>query len=335
MMRKRREPDVPGATTHIESVRNVLGLLLAGFVGTLNIVGLKSHELTTVLRNESGLANLVAILFFGALVTAVGSVLVRGRHRLNVWSACAVLAFVLALVPLSTVVALALPAGSRSWLWWMSLAVSVGLAFSVVVLFFKGRSCRQARRVPWQSLLLACAAILSSTAAYTAIRLEGKSQLDATRPQMSASLKGTREWASLEMSISASKLTKFEKVGVLVRGLPRKEKRNCNDKHMARCVVHVCQGRASDHCTHLLSAALEPDSAGVISNQVLSVQFPTAEYQLVDARAEICEQQGSKTCGYHNKLAMVFFEVPGPVNAPSPSTKAAQDPTPVAARRKQ
>lgn len=307
-----RNPESRSDSPHVESIRNILGLLLAGFVGTLNVLGLKSHELTTVLRNETGFANLVAALLLAALVSAVGSVLIRRRHGVNSWMAAGILALVLATVPLSTVVALTIPAGARTWSWRAGLVLSCVLAAVGLALLLRGTSRHSARRVPWQSVLLACSAVLCSSATYTAVRLESKSQLDTTRPQMSATVAHTGNTSVITMTVSASKLRKRERVGVLVRGFPRGGDRGCKpSEYMATCVLKACPPRINK-CTHLFSGTLDPDSAGVIDKQVVSTVFPPDKYELLDLRATICEQvdtKGAEGCRYGHKEASLLVEV--------------------------
>ncbi|NEB04901.1 hypothetical protein [Streptomyces sp. SID13726] len=255
----------------VDSIRNVLGLLLAGFVGTLNLVGLNSGELTTVLRNETGLANLLALVFLVALITAVVSVLVPRTQRLKRHQAGGIVLLALAASPLLTIVAVTIPGGTRWWTRGGALGVSVLLAVGGALLLL-GRIGRPGgRAVSWQSVLLACAAILTFTASYAAVRLETKSQLDTTRPQLSATLTTDGKLGRISMTVSAARLSEGEKVGVLVRGLPRAAARKCN-RSGAECAVDACP-KGTRKCDHLVSGALEPDSAGLIDKQVITAVF--------------------------------------------------------------
>ena len=57
-------------------VRNLLGFLVAGFAGVLNVLGLKSGEIGVVLRNEPVRVSVIATFLLAGALAAVFSIFV-------------------------------------------------------------------------------------------------------------------------------------------------------------------------------------------------------------------------------------------------------------------
>ena len=57
-------------------MQNILGFLLAGFGAILSFLGLRSTEVTTVLRNDPGQASLVAAILLAGVLAAVLTVVI-------------------------------------------------------------------------------------------------------------------------------------------------------------------------------------------------------------------------------------------------------------------
>jgi hypothetical protein len=88
-------------STGLGDVRNLLGFLVAGFAGVLNVLGLKSAEIGVVLRNDPVQVGVVAGFLLLAVLTAVISVFVNAdRHPISVTVAVIVLLFAVATFPL-------------------------------------------------------------------------------------------------------------------------------------------------------------------------------------------------------------------------------------------
>lgn len=85
------DPEKPTAVT--EAIRSIVGLLVAGFAGALNFIGLKNGEVPVVLRNEARAPTLILCLIVAAILTAVASIFVRPEWKVSVltWmgTACA------------------------------------------------------------------------------------------------------------------------------------------------------------------------------------------------------------------------------------------------------
>jgi hypothetical protein len=89
------------STSGLGDVRNLLGFLVAGFAGVLNVLGLKSAEIGVVLRNDPVQVGVVAGFLLIAVLTAVISVFVNAdRHPISATAAVIVLLFTVAAFPL-------------------------------------------------------------------------------------------------------------------------------------------------------------------------------------------------------------------------------------------
>src|SRR2546430_12343886 len=75
-------PD-PNGNNSLKDVQNILGFLLAGFAGVLGFLGLRSTEVTTVLRNNSRQASLIALILLFAVLAAVSSVVIRRDEKIS------------------------------------------------------------------------------------------------------------------------------------------------------------------------------------------------------------------------------------------------------------
>lgn len=73
--------DAPGQNNTIDNVRNVLGFLLAGFGAILSFLGVRSSEVTTVLRNDTLQASLIALILLLGVLAAVSAVATSSKQR--------------------------------------------------------------------------------------------------------------------------------------------------------------------------------------------------------------------------------------------------------------
>lgn len=307
---------------HVERVRNFLGLLLAGFVGALNLIGLSSNELTTVMRNDALRASFVGFLLFAALATAMTSVFITNSRRTRPLRALGIITLTSSIAPLS-IYAVQIPEVTTDIRVRVSLGATFTIALTGLILLVVDWRKNQKTTWPLEAVYLACAVLLTSTSIYTAARLEAKSQLDATYPQVGASIKTDGSTGEVSALVSASKLSKGNKIGVLIRGVPRKFpwESKCDDKAVGSCFKEVCKTYPKGPCEHVISGALEPDSAGVVKDQLVSAPFSLSAYRLLEVRATICETDHSavtamhpnpnkKECRYKHKATLLFLSIP-------------------------
>ncbi|MFF9282543.1 hypothetical protein [Streptomyces griseosporeus] len=313
-----------------DRVGDFLGLLLAVFVGALNVIGLTSEELTTVLRNEAPSASLVTAFLLFSLVAAMVSVLVASDYKIPMRVGIGIAGLALAVAPLS-VVLFKIPKVTTDG-WW-NFALALSCFFFVAALAFLVVHWNISQRIPLQVITLFCSVVLVSTAVYAAARLETKSQLEATFPQLDAIVNEEGSGAEVSTTVSASKLSKGEKVGVLIRGIPRgiSLAAKCGDACTEKCMQMLCGdgSKARDYqagvCAHIASAGLEPDSAGAVEGQQVHTPFSVRAYQLIEVRATICERVSSaKPCDWGRKFALAFLGLPPPSPSPSPSPSPCQ-----------
>ncbi len=87
----------------VEVAQSLLGFLVAGFAAVLSFIGIKSSELSSILRNEEPLVGIVALAFLLSIITAILSIF-QNDHVNNGWPtnrfAVASLVFLFALVTL-------------------------------------------------------------------------------------------------------------------------------------------------------------------------------------------------------------------------------------------
>ena len=80
---------------NLTNIRNVLGFLLAGFGAILTFLGVRSSEVTTILRNNSPQASLIAFILLLGVLAAVWAVATDGKKKVNPASAVAIVFIIL------------------------------------------------------------------------------------------------------------------------------------------------------------------------------------------------------------------------------------------------
>lgn len=78
--RAKRSHSRPHPAERLADIRNLLGSLLAGFTGAVNLVGLRNAELTTILRNQGIRVGLASVLLLRALICAISSIFAERSH---------------------------------------------------------------------------------------------------------------------------------------------------------------------------------------------------------------------------------------------------------------
>ncbi|QTD98136.1 hypothetical protein [Streptomyces cyanogenus] len=282
------QPPRPNSAERLGDVGNLLGLLLAGFAGALNLVGLSHAELTTILRNQGILVGFASFLLLGALISAISSIFVERGYRIHLWIAGAVVSGLLA-IALFAVYAVRIPKTAtwgRGWTLGCSLLLAA-LAAAGIAAWVIRRPARPA--ISLQFTLLIASAILFSSATTTAVRVEARNQAVATFPQLEVSTDLKGDIGEASATVSATKMRDYEHVTLEVYGAPRgssaKERWPCPDK-----------------CKFIADIDINPDSFGNVEKKVFKIPFLRSRYKHLTVAAYICEAgQERKDCQFGEK----------------------------------
>ncbi|MGO8957279.1 MAG: hypothetical protein ACLQFR_07915 [Streptosporangiaceae bacterium] len=209
-------------------MRNVLGFLLAGFGAILSFLGIRSSEITTVLRNDSLQASLIALILLFGVLTAVSAIASDSRRQIYFRS---VLAIGAVLFGVGALVIFAIPIAANLFTvsGAISLVIGCGLVLGGMVALVHYRpfwadegvsdergsgTAAEARSVgrsvgKWPvdiiDILILASVVLTATAAYGAMRLESRSQLSFSA-QVAASFSIDGPLATVSMHVAATKI---------------------------------------------------------------------------------------------------------------------------------
>jgi hypothetical protein len=288
----------------LKDVQNILGFLLAGFAGILGFIGLRSGEVTTVLRNDSAQASLIAlILLLAALAAVIGVATPPGRANTPWLAMVAIFCLLFSLGPL---VILQIPVVSSKSEHATTLAIFAGLlGIGIVALYIL--LCN--RKDPWtkgsmptQLVCIIASVILLATSAYGAMRLETDSQLNSS-VQLSASIvQNTPGTDTLSLHVTAFKVTTVGYVGIIILGLPdgipiiRDCKPRIVYRYNAGCSRDPC-AYFYDKCKVIFGGTVPPDASGNI-NETLRDGIVTGKYQDISVQASVCHTlKGCRSAG--------------------------------------
>jgi hypothetical protein len=295
---------------------------VAGFVGALNLLGLKSEEIGVVLRNDLVGATIVATFLLGGILCAMASVFVTsgGHHPIRPLLALAIGVLLASMFPLSVWI---IPAAfgtaqspthavvSPSEASVSQVTVLIVWGISAVLFFWglrdyrshKGDKGKQrfADLSNLQSLLLVAAILLTSTATYGVMRLEALSQT-STVAELGDTLQTGDHQDALAVSVAAVKLTTKEWLGVNIMAVPRRWNISslCLDPKVLDwiakyqttipCLEDPCyyfNNALSEHCRWLSSDVIPPDSSGAV-DRTLNVLFSPRRFQHIFVTAITC-----------------------------------------------
>ena len=178
-----------------------------------------------------------------------------------------------------------------------------------------------------QCLLLLAAILFTLTAAYGALRLEAKSQTDAVA-EMGDNLEIAGHYDILSLSISASKLSADDWLGVSVFGVPRGRKWNIDTLCKLPASVKVendsglgCQGdpcfyfaqEENKSCSQISGNVIAPNSSGGVQ-RTLKVLVSAIAFKHVQVLARACmpESLPAGKCGPTGSATRLDISIPEP-----------------------
>lgn len=290
----------------LRDMQNILGFLLAGFGAILSFLGLRSTEVTTVLRNDPGQASLVAAILLAGVLAAVLTVVIDSDTTEKAsWADVIGAAFLL--IGLAGFVIHEIPASAGPSQLSEVLAPAFG-ALGIVVLagsFWAKRTLDasgSAHGIPPTIIFLMAGVTLIAISAYGAMRLETASQRSAAA-QVAATLNGSG--SALAVHVTASKVEAGGYIWIAVEGLPANPPiaiacagiDSTLKPDQATCEEDPCgPQRLQASCVWLMDGSIAPDASGDVDNTV-NLPIKSGEFQDLDIRASVCT---SSSCGGPN-----------------------------------
>jgi len=318
------------AANPLKDVQNILGFLVAGFAGVLSFLGIRSGEVSAVLRNPSteGAASFIMLILFLAAFAAVSGVTLSRAKEMSPWW---VLPIVLGLIGTGLILIRATPVNAaQQGLRETGLHIGVvlialaGVSAIAITITFIRKSKNESSSVVFpggeihaelqnenssagvegggihaEIVCILVSLTLLGFGIYGATRLEASSQRMAS-VQLSASIAKKASDADLSVHVTGSKLENIRYVGVSIRGVPRKTHlmRTChkNDqKSYDNCLDNPCQYVPST-CQLIYGAAVPANANGEL-NYTLSDGLIPDDYRDISVQAFICNQGAGCTAG--------------------------------------
>jgi|ERR1022692_52006 hypothetical protein len=299
----------------LTDAKNLLGFLVAGFAGVLNVIGIKSAEIGVLLRNEPVKISVVSAFLLAGVITAALSIFVKNEKYAIPDLVALIVLILTVLIFAVTVWMIPSPLAGQSTERKASLIVTKILIWYAVTLIVIAcvRRRRMGRKlrgmVPelfdLQCLLLVAAIVFTSAAAYGALRMETISQT-ITVAEIGDSLQAHGRVDTLVISLSASKLSTQEWLSLNVMAMPRKWhirsrchtpevlsfKRNNRRLIKVSCAQEPCyyfdNAPRTRHCVVLSEDVIPPDSVGAVV-QTIDVPLSPGRFQHVQITAVTCK----------------------------------------------
>ncbi|MFF9326723.1 hypothetical protein ACF1AY_18710 [Streptomyces sp. NPDC014776] len=299
----------------VEGISNLLGFLVAAFVGAVNLFGLRSGELSAILRNEAPRVTVVFGLMLATTAVALASLYFPENERTLVSTSCGWFAFCLAIFTLSLAF-IPIPAVTEDWILNLLYAFTSLLLLVAAILFLARHRLWPSANLPLKLVLISCSIILLSAAVLAAARLETRSQVQATYPQLGATIKVANGVGDLSMKIAASKMRARDQVLFWVEGLRRSVSmdKRCGGVWAGNCILQTCdEDVKGDKCRNIASGAVNSDAMGRVEQEI-STLFSAHEYQLLIVKARMCEVTGKVVpeCKSKAKHVQLYLGVADP-----------------------
>jgi hypothetical protein len=295
-----------GNKNPFSDVQNILGFLLAGFGGIISFLGLRSTEVTTVLRNDPGPASLVAtVLLLGVLAAVLTVAVDSGTMQDASWADAIGVAFLL--IGLACFIIFAIPvSASPSQLGGVLAPTFVALGIATLVGSFWARRMTAApggaRSIPPTIIFLMISVTLIAISAYGVMRLETASQRSGSA-QVAATLNSSG--SALTVHVTASKVEGGGYIWIAVEGLPASPPiatacagiDSTLSPNQATCEEDPCgPHRLQADCMWLMDGSIAPDASGDV-DETVNLPIQPGEFQDLDIRASVCT---SSSCGGPN-----------------------------------
>ena len=303
-----RGPDVADKSSDPgkpDQAKTLLGLLVAGFAGVLSFLGIRSTEVSAILRNLEPLVGFVAIAFFLGILAAVLSIYARPKpEETSTWPANGLAVASLLLIAAAGA---ALAATIRVYLvttftsvviMWVAAGVLALAAVAVLLVPPRGDDLWRRRVMDRQLYFVLVSVLLLAVGGYTALRIESADQ-DAPFAQVSARVTETgRGTAMLTVTVDSAKIPAPDRVDIFLDGVPRDEQVAvlCSGVPVKpgnfSCLQDPCTFAAIT-CTSLGVWQLPPDSSGDV-RQVIQVPLTLAAYQRIHINDQVCQRTSAQ-----------------------------------------
>lgn len=310
----------------LTNIRNVLGFLLTGFGAVLTFLGIRSSEVTTILRNNSPQASLIAFILLLGVLAAVCAIATDNKKKINRASAVAI---VFILLGLGALTIFFIPIGLDLFTVSGTISLVIGcICVAAGALTLIPRSFFTESGIGVVDFLIITSVLLIAIAAYGAMRLESKSQLSFSS-QVGATFSVNGSVATVSVDITATKLAQNDWVFVDVYAVPNGTKLaemcahyvvpanvpNYRSATAAPLVQYYINHCTTDPCVYfiagnyngwpnvcdvLLNGSIVPNATGDV-DETLSVPFSISMYEDVDVRAEVCQASNGVCEGSVNR----------------------------------
>ena len=307
----------PAKDNTLSDVQNLLGFLLAGFGGALSFIGLRSTEVTTVLRNNSLQASIVALLLVLSVLAAVIAVAIPSASRIPVLRAVAIFIALLIVGPIVILLIPIEPPQQHQPIFVVVVVLVIALGLLALALLLwdtvpsnlrtkltsnkrpqdQTTSKRpQDQTISMQLVFIMTSVVLIGASIYGAMRLETVSQLNSD-VQLGAQITKSGNDTALTLHVTASKVKDRGYIGISVVGLPSTVDiaADCGKVYVplngAPCSEDPC-AYLHTLCERVMGETVTPDAAGDIDEK-LNDNLITGQFQDIHVQAVVCSSGGT------------------------------------------